>query len=218
MFMLSAIIFDMDGVLLDSHPVHRKSWSLFLQSVGREVSEQELDFVLEGTKREDILRHFLGDLDKHQLEEYGLRKEALFREQAISIRPIPGVTEFIESVTSCGLLAALASSGSKNRVHYSLEHLSVRERFRVIVTGDDVTNGKPDPAVFRIAAERLGVHPSETVVFEDAIAGVQAAKSAGMKCIGVAQGSRRRLLKSAGADNVVQDFRGLTAADIQALL
>ncbi len=216
--MLSAIIFDMDGVVIDSHPVHKKSWSLFLQSVGKEVSEEDLDFVLEGTKREDILRHFLGDLDADQLHEYGLRKEALFRQQAISIQPIPGVTAFIQSVTSSGLLAALASSGSKTRVHYILDHLSVKEKFRVIVTGDDVKNGKPDPSVFRLAAERLGVEPSEALVFEDAIAGVQAAKSAGMKCIGVAQGSRTQLLRAAGADRVIPDFQCFTAADFANLM
>jgi beta-phosphoglucomutase len=213
--MLSAIIFDMDGVVIDSHPIHKKSWSLFLQSVGKDVSEDQLDFVLEGTKREDILRHFLGDLDAEQLHEYGLRKEALFREQAISIQPIPGATAFIQSVAACGLLAALASSGSKSRVHYILDHLCVREKFRVIVTGDDVTNGKPDPSVFRIAAERLGIDSSEALVFEDAVAGVQAAKSAGMKCIGVAQGSRTELLKAAGADHVIPDFQHLTASDFE---
>jgi beta-phosphoglucomutase family hydrolase len=216
--MLSAIIFDMDGVVIDSHPVHKKSWSLFLQSVGREVSEEELEFVVEGTKREDILRHFLGDLDPDQLHEYGLRKEALFRQQAISIQPIPGVKTFIQDAAANGLLVALASSGSKTRVHYILDHLCVKEKFGVIVTGDDVKNGKPDPSVFRLAAERLGVAASEALVFEDAIAGVQAAKSAGMKCIGVAQGSRTQLLKDAGADHVIPDFQRLSAADFQSFV
>ncbi len=216
--MLSAIIFDMDGVVIDSHPIHRKSWRLFLRSVGKEVTESELDFVLEGTKREDILRHFLGDLDERQLYEYGQQKEALFRQQAVAIEPIQGATEFISNVTGCGLPAALASSGSKNRVHYILDRLGIGHQFRVIVTGDDVKHGKPDPAIFRLAAKRLGINPSQALVFEDAVAGVQAASSAGMTCIGVAQGPRRQLLKAAGAHDVVSDFSGLSVAALEAWL
>jgi len=216
--MLSAIIFDMDGVVIDSHPIHKRSWSLFLQSVGKHVSEGDLDFVREGTKRNDILRHFLGDLSEHQLHDYGLQKEALFRRQAISIRPVPGFIEFIGSVTASGLPSALASSGSRNRVNYILDHLEVGRHFTAVVTGDDVQHGKPDPSIFRIAASRLGVAPSDTLVFEDAIAGVLGARGAGMRCIGVAQGSRCQLLKNAGAENVIPDFRGLTLSSVEALL
>ena len=216
--MLSAIIFDMDGVVIDSHPIHRRSWRLFLQSVGKSVTDDELDFVLEGTKRNDILRHFLGDLSQRQLEEYGQQKEALFRQQAISMQPISGFLSFIRGLTGSGVLAALASSGSKRRVGYILEHLEVESHFSVVVTGDDVANGKPDPTIFRIAAERLGVPPSRTLVFEDAIAGVQAAKTAGMRCIGIAQGARCPLLTKAGAESVVPNFEGLDLVSVETML
>jgi len=207
--MLKAIIFDMDGVMIDSHPIHKRSWSLFLQSLGKTVSDDDLDFVREGTKRNDILRHFLGNLSDVQLHEYGLQKEALFRRQAISIRPIPGFMEFIDRVTASGIRAALASSGSRTRVTYILGHLEAGRHFSAVVTGDDVRNGKPDPSIFRIAAARLNVSPSHVVVFEDAVAGVQAAKAAGMRCIGVAEGARCDLLRSAGAEEVIPDFQGL---------
>jgi beta-phosphoglucomutase len=216
--MIAAIIFDMDGVVIDSHPIHRRSWSLFLQSVGKQVSDRELDFVMEGSKREDILRHFLGDLTESQLKEYGLQKETLFRQQAISIQAIAGVIDFLRSLGPAGTLAGLASSASQYRVNYILEKLDVARYFTATVTGDDVKIGKPDPAVFLTAAERLGVRPSDVIVFEDAIAGVTGAKAAGMKCVGVAQGSRRALLHRAGADWVISDFVGLTTESVEKLL
>ncbi|MGZ4787489.1 MAG: HAD family hydrolase [Terriglobales bacterium] len=216
--MIEAIIFDMDGVVIDSHPIHRRSWRLFLQSLGKEVSDIELDFVMEGSKREDILRHFLGSLTEFQLKQYGSQKEALFREQVTGIRPMPGFLDFIRGVTSQGMRAALASSGSEHRVSYILDHLDIRHYFSAIVSGDDVKNGKPDPTVFLIAAQRLGVAPSDAVVFEDAIAGVKGAKAAGMRCFALAKGARCELLQQAGADQVIRNFVGLTMDSVTSLL
>jgi beta-phosphoglucomutase len=213
--MLEAVIFDMDGVVIDSHPVHKKSWRLFLQSLGKEVSDEELNFVLEGSKREEILRHFLGNLRDDQVQKYGLQKEALFREQAIDMQPIAGFMELLHEISVAGLSVALASSGSKSRVHYILDHLGIRENFGVVVTGDDVKRGKPDPLIFTLAAERMGVAPAAALVVEDAVAGVQAAKAAGMKCLGVGAGNRVEVLLEAGADHVVEDFRGLKTADLE---
>lgn len=209
------MIFDMDGVVIDSHPVHKKSWRLFLKSVGREVNDEDLDFVLEGSKREEILRHFLGDLRDEEIHEFGLRKEALFREQAIDMQPINGFLELLDRIAGSGLAIALASSGSKSRVNYILEQLEVKQQFSAIITGDDVKNGKPDPLIFTLAAQRLGVAPASALVVEDAVAGVQAAKAAGMKCLGIAQGHRKNILLASGADYVVEDFRGMTLADLE---
>jgi beta-phosphoglucomutase len=213
--MLKAVIFDMDGVVIDSHPVHKKSWRLFLQSLGKDVTEEELNFVLEGSKREEILRHFLGNLRDDQVQKYGLQKEALFREQAIDMQPIAGFMELLDDILSAGLSVALASSGSKSRVHYILDHLGIRENFGVVVTGDDVKRGKPDPRIFTLAAERMEVSPSSALVVEDAVAGAQAAKAAGMKCLGIGKGNRAEVLIEAGADHVVEDFRCLTTADLE---
>jgi beta-phosphoglucomutase len=205
----------MDGVVIDSHPVHKKSWRLFLKSLGRDVTDEELDFVLEGSKREEILRHFLGDLRDDEIHEFGQQKEALFRQQAIDMQPISGFLDLLDQLARTGVAIALASSGSKTRVNYILEHLGVKQKFGAVVTGDDVKNGKPDPLIFTLAAERLGVSPSSALVVEDAVAGVQAAKAAGMKCLGIAQGNRTKVLLEAGADHVVADFRGLALSDLE---
>jgi beta-phosphoglucomutase family hydrolase len=212
--MLQAVVFDLDGVIVDSHPAHQRAWKIFFQSLGKAVSDEELLFVLEGQKREDILRHFLGDLSEEQVKYYGARKEELFKDCMLELKTMPGVMAFLEQLEACGVSMALASSASRARVEYILERLQLMRRFRVIVTGDDVAKGKPDPTVFRVAAHRLKVSPENVLVCEDAVCGVQAAKGAGMKCLAIAANGRVPLLQKAGADRLLTDF---TSADLEDL-
>jgi beta-phosphoglucomutase len=215
--MLQGLILDLDGVIVDSHPAHLTAWKALLSSLGKQTSDHELDFVLEGHKREDILRHFLGDLTKEQLENYGAQKEALFRECLCEVHTVNGFWEFLDQVESDGLPMALASSASRSRVNYMLEHLALTERFQVVVTGTDVLKGKPDPSLFNLAAERMGVDASRILVCEDAVNGVEAAKSAGMKCLAIAANGRTPLLKKAGADVIVPDFTATNLKQLRGL-
>lgn len=204
--MLRGIIFDLDGVIVDSHPAHKRAWRLFFASLGKTVSDDELEFVLEGHKREAILRHFLGDLTSKQVQDYGAQKDALFRKSAAELRINHGLPDFLEQVVRAEIPMALASSASRGRVEYLLVQLGLREIFKAVVTGDDVMRGKPDPAIFQLAANGLQILPSQILVCEDAANGVQAAKAAGMKCLAIAANGRGPLLAKAGADKVVADF------------
>jgi len=215
--MLRGIIFDLDGVLIDSHPAHMRAWKLFLSSLGREVSDEELEVVLEGQKREDILRHFLGELTEQQVRQYGLQKEALFRSSVPEIKITAGLPEFLRQTATSGLAMALASSGSRARVEYLVKELGFREYFPAIITGDDVTTGKPDPAIFNLTARRMGVDSREILVCEDAVNGVQAAKLAGMKCLAIATNGRGPILEKAGADKIVPDFTSVGLEELKKL-
>jgi beta-phosphoglucomutase len=215
--MLRGIIFDFDGVMIDSHPAHKQAWRLFFASVGREVSDEELDFVLEGHKRAEILRHFLGSLTDEQVKDYGARKEAFFRTVAPEPKINHGLPEFLEQVGAQGLTMALASSASRERIESILRQLNLTHPFRAVVTGDDVVRGKPDPAIFKLAAERMQVRPDEILVCEDAVNGVEAAKAAGMKCLAIAANGRSPLLAKAGADKVVPGFTHVRLADLHQL-
>ena len=208
--MLKCVIFDMDGVLIDSHPIHKKAWQRFLQSVNRGTTPEDLDFVLDGRKRDDILRHFLGELSTEQLAEYGHRKEAFFRAEAENVQLIDGLDGFLHELRGAGIPMAVASCGSARRVHFILDTLQLNQVFSAIVTGDDVVHGKPSPDIFLKAADQLGVTADCSLVVEDAISGVLAAKSAGMKCLAVASNGRGSALKSAGADDVVPNFVEVT--------
>jgi beta-phosphoglucomutase len=200
----------MDGVVIDSHPVHKSAWKRFLASLGKDVADEELDFVLDGRKKEDILTHFLGNLTDEQVREYGHMKETMFREEAADIKMVEGMTDFLDDLQGASIPIALATSGSKNRVHYILDRLGLRSRFHVVVTGDDVIRGKPDPTIFVVAARQMQCPHSSVLVVEDAVAGVQAAKQAGMQCLAIASNGRGQLLREAGADRVVSNFVGLS--------
>jgi beta-phosphoglucomutase len=159
--MLRAAIFDMDGVIVDSHPVHKKTWTKFLELLGKEVDEEHLNFIMEGRKRDEILRYFLGELSDEQVRVLGHQKEQLFREESADMKAIKGLREFLQQLSEAKIRLAVASAGSNGRVNYILDLLDLRPYFQAVVTGDQVTHGKPDPAIFRMACEQLRVRTSE---------------------------------------------------------
>ena len=216
--LLSGAVFDFDGVIVDSHPAHLRAWNSFLKSVGKTVSEEQLQFVLDGRKRDDILRHFMGDLDADQIVAYGLRKEQCFRDEVTHVRVADGLPGFLDDLQAEGLALAIASSGSKSRILFLLDRFGLKNYFRKVISGDEVEQGKPHPAVFLKAAEQLGVDPSELMAFEDAVSGVIAARSAGMKCVGIAQPGRSSILLTAGASHVVPDFQSLSCSKLRELM
>jgi HAD superfamily hydrolase (TIGR01509 family) len=131
----------------------------------------------------------------------------LFQARANEIKLIRGFVEFLAQLDAAGIPSAVATSGSRRRVQQALQTFNLVSHFRSVLTADDVSRGKPDPALFLLSAQALQLDPGQILVCEDAVAGVIAAKTAGMKCIGIAANGRRSLLKQAGSDLVVDDFR-----------
>jgi HAD superfamily hydrolase (TIGR01509 family) len=214
MQVLAGVIFDFDGVIVDSHPLHLQAWKAFFATMGISPGDEELAFVMEGAKREEILRRFLGDLSREQIELYGAEKERLYQSHASDLKLVSGVAGFLEQLDAAGVPMAIATSGSRRRVERTLDVFGLQNRFQAIVTAEDVARGKPDPALFHLAARLLRIAAGQILVCEDAVAGVNAARSAGMKCMAIAANGRRKLLQEAGADLVIEDFTqtGLDAA------
>lgn len=215
---LQAVVFDMDGVIVDSHPAHRFAWKQFLRKLGKEVPESELDFIMDGRKREDILVHFLGPLSAEQLERYGKMKNDLFWQAASKVRPVPGAFEFIDRVHKAGITMAVATSASAGRTYPILTRAGLLNSFRAVITGDDVRKGKPDPGIYRLACQRIHCSPEAAVAVEDAASGIRAAKAAGLKCVGIARNGSRDQLAAAGADCVLQDFVDITLRRFHSLV
>jgi beta-phosphoglucomutase len=211
---IRGVVFDMDGVIVDSHPSHRTAWKQFLQSIGRPRTDSEIDFILDGRKREEILRHFLGELSPEEIRDYGNRKDQMLRELGSQSQPIDGAIEFLVELRQAGVAMGLATSAARNRVEATLSELGIKDYFDAIVTGDDVPIGKPDPSIYRLAAARLQESPMQLLAFEDAVSGVQAAVSAGLRCVGVASGPRVEQLRAAGAELVISDFNSLSMSDL----
>lgn len=215
--MLEAVIFDLDGVIVDSHPAHMQAWRALLESVGKNVSDDDLQYVLDGHKREEILRHFVGDLSFERARSYGEQKDALFRKSSTLVKLIGGVREFLKCLQTADVTAGVATSASKRRAECMLRDLNLEQNFRVIVAAEDVVRSKPDPEIFLQAASLLKVAPKNALVCEDAVSGVLAAKSAGMKCLGIASNGRGAALFKAGADRVVPDFTSVRMEELRRL-
>ncbi len=215
--MFKGLIFDMDGVIVDSHPSHIRAWKRLFCSLGKSLADEELEFILDGHRREQILRHYLGDLPSYKLQEYGVAKDKLFREEAADLQPIRGLVSFLTALEEAGIRKAVATSARRERAEFLLDRLGIAQRFAAIVASDDLAADKPDPQIFRLAGKRLGIDPANLLVAEDAISGIKAAKAAGMRCLALAPNGRGQLLLNSGADSVIADFRSVSVADLETL-
>jgi beta-phosphoglucomutase len=215
--MLRGVIFDLDGVVVDSHPAHKRAWKMLLAELQKTVTEAEIEFVVEGHKRSEILRHFLGDLTDEQIAYYGEMKERFFKHADLEPKTIRGFDQFFQQTEEAKIACAIASSAARARVESTLLRLNLKHRFHAVVAGDDVAHGKPDPDIFRLAASRLRLSRDEVLVCEDAVNGVHAAKAAGMRCLALATQGREHLLQKAGADKVVADFSAVRLDQLQDL-
>jgi beta-phosphoglucomutase len=211
------VIFDMDGVLVDSYSAHFASWQALYRELGIEYGESAFaaDF---GRTSRDILRRTLGEqLPEERVRELDARKEALFRDLLRQSFPaMDGAVELIDALSADGFLLAVGSSGPPENIALALEKLSRAPRFSAVVTGRDVTRGKPDPQVFQLAAKRLGLPAARCAVVEDAVHGIEAARRAGMAGIALTGTAPRE--QFAAADLVVDSLRELTPAVIRRLL
>jgi beta-phosphoglucomutase family hydrolase len=183
-----AAIFDWDGVIIDSSKAHEESWERLAVETGLPLPEGH--FVKGfGRKNEFIIPNILGWTEvEAEIVQHSLRKEALYREvvQERGQASLDGARTWLERLQAAGIPCAIGSSTHRANVELILDLTGLRPFFQQIVTAEDVTLGKPNPQVFLTAARKLGFQPEKCVVFEDAHVGIAAARSAGMKVIGVA--------------------------------
>lgn len=188
-----AVIFDVDGVLVDSYQAHYESWLVVAAEMDVTFTEEQFAGTFGRTSR-DIIGRLWGDkaaMPDARVLELDDRKEAEYRRIIAADFPhMDGAQELIAALNSDGFKLAVGSSGPPANVEMVLSRLGAPEVFAARVTGADVTRGKPDPQVFQLAAERLGVPPERCAVVEDAPAGIQAANAAGMLSIGFASTGR----------------------------
>lgn len=204
-------IFDVDGVLVDSYEAHFESWKRLGADLGRDYSREEFEWGFGRTSREVIRAQWGGDrLTDDEIRALDDRKEAYYRDVVRSNFPeMPGARELIVALRGAGFRVAVGSSGPPDNVQIVIDHYGLAPLLDAVVNGRDVTRGKPDPQVFQIAAERLGVPPERCVVVEDAPPGIEAAHRAGMVCIGVAS-TGRTPEQLAAAELVVRSLEELS--------
>jgi HAD superfamily hydrolase (TIGR01509 family) len=204
--MLKAVIFDLDGVVADSHPIHETAWKTLLIEEGLDPVTLSLDFLYAGHPRREILRHYFGHLEPSDIERMGRRKDELYAVAAKGLKTKPGILRVLSQLNAEGILCAVATSAQRVRTHEALEKFAIKGCFSAIVAGEDVSSPKPAPDIFLLAAGKLGVLAKNAVVVEDSVAGIQAARAAGMKCVGYALPRFVAALRDAGADDVISDL------------
>jgi beta-phosphoglucomutase len=214
-----AVIFDMDGVLVDSYQAHFQSWQRAAASVGRSMSLEEFNATFGRTSREIIPALWPDAVSgENDIARLDALKEAAYRKiLAANFPPMPGVTQLLESLHADGFALAIGSSGPPENVELVLDRLGGRGLFGAVVDGMDVTRGKPDPQVFVLAAERLAVPPRRCAVVEDAPLGIAAAKAAGMASVGLVSTGRTRE-GLAQADLVVDSLAEVSPALFRSLI
>ena len=183
---IRAVIFDLDGVLIDSGPAHLESWRKLGAELGVEVGAEQFAATF-GRQNRDIIPLLFGQhLDARRVDELSERKEAQYRDLVRGrIKEIPGSVALVSACRQAGLRLAVGSSGHPVNIELALEELGIADCFEAVVTGHDVNRGKPDPQVFLLAAAKLGVDPAACAVIEDAPSGIEAALAADMTAIGL---------------------------------
>lgn len=218
--MLKGVLFDMDGVLVNNLEIHRQAFAEFFRRYGVERTFDELSRVF-GKGNDDIMGELMPAdvVERVGIRQLGYEKEAIYREiYAPIITPQPGLLAFLAECESEGLRSAVGSSGYKANVDFVLDKCNIRRYFEATVAGDEVTRCKPDPEIYLTAAAKLGLAPCECVVFEDAEAGIEAAKRAGMKVVALATTFDRAFLATTDADMIIGDFRDISVEQLRTLV
>jgi beta-phosphoglucomutase family hydrolase len=183
---VTAFLLDLDGVVIDSMPLHTEAWEVYLDRHG--IVVHDLVARMHGRRNDDIVEMFFGaDLSPDQIHAHGAAKEKLFRElmrPRLAEHLVPGILEFLEKHAK--VPTGLASNAEPPNIDFVLDGVGIRKHFDVIVDGHQVQRPKPFPDIYLRAAELLGVTPQDCVVFEDSPAGIEAGRSAGALVVGVA--------------------------------
>jgi beta-phosphoglucomutase len=181
----SGFILDLDGVIVDSMPLHKQAWREYLRRIGRD--SEELIRTMHGRKNEEILRDGLGEsASAEEIFAHGARKEQLYREMMqgqLADHLVPGIREFL--IRSQGIPIAVASNAERANVDFVLDGVGLREYFAVALDSSQVKRPKPSPDIYLLAAHELGLAPKDCIVFEDSEVGIAAGREAGMRVVGI---------------------------------
>ena len=217
--MTPALLFDMDGVLIDSNPFHRRALEQFCRSKGLELSEEDLTRRVFGRTNADWIPDLFPGISRAEARIYADEKEALYREiYAAEIEPVEGLHAFLEQARDAGHPMIVGTSAPPENVTFVFGKLGLDGFFDRVVDETRVTSGKPDPQVYRLCAEELDTPPAQCIVFEDSLVGVTAGVAAGCAVVGISTTHTDRELTETGAATVVPSFKGLAPADLSSLL
>ncbi len=215
--MLQAIIFDLDGTLVDSLPYHHESWRIFFKNNNLEENDfSEILKEYKGGGTLELMTSVFGDMyTKDELKKMSDDKEVIFRDiYKNKIYPIEGLNKFLDNLKENNILLSIGSNAIRKNVLMTIEELGITNYFSSIICGDEVSKGKPDPEMYIKTLSYLNVRKDECIIFEDSIEGHTAAKNAGIKSIGVTSSQSSEILKSVGAFKTINDYTEISLDNI----
>ncbi|MDA0194879.1 MAG: HAD family phosphatase [Bacteroidetes bacterium] len=201
-----AVIFDMDGVLVDNNPVHVETWKIYADRLEFELTPEKIKNDLYGRTNADAFRRLYNpDLTDRQCAKLSQEKEALYREiYKETIHPVDGLIDFLSEIKEMFVPMVIATSAIPENVEFVTKMLGIADYFQFVINETHVTKGKPDPEVYLITVEKLGLPAKNCVVIEDSLSGVQAGISAGCKVVGLT--TSHSAIELAHTDKVINDF------------
>jgi beta-phosphoglucomutase len=211
----------MDGTLVDTAELHFQAWQEACKEHSYDFTRADFAATFGQRNPEIIAKLFPNRFTPEQVERFGERKEELYRAAARQgVTLLPGVAALLEGLHREGFGQAIGSSAPRANLELILDLTRIHDFLSAVVAMEDTTRGKPDPQVFLTAAQKLGVAPGQCVVFEDAVAGVQAARAGGMRCVAVSFVGHHpeEALRRAGADRVVHTLTEISVAEVIGLL
>jgi beta-phosphoglucomutase len=205
--MLTAILFDLDGTLVNTDPLHYQTWQDILRDYGLEIDRTFYQTRISGRLNPLIVQDLLPQLSAEAGKQLADDKEARFREIGLSLTPLAGLLELLEWIDTRCLRTAVVTNAPRENVNFLLEVLKLADRFDAVVLAEEAIAGKPDPAPYQLVLEQFGILAQEAIAFEDSPSGIQSAVRAGIYTIGVASTHNREALLAAGAAMVISDFQ-----------
>ncbi len=212
-----AIIFDMDGVIVDSNPYHKIALKQFCKKYGYELTDEQLLQKIYGRTNKEWLTNLMGNLPEEQIHSYAEEKEALYRQLfKDDIKPVKGLIHFLDQLDHHQIARAIGTSAPQSNVVFTLSKTNTSKFFDIILNDTFVTHSKPHPEIYLKVAQALGLPNSQCIVIEDSLSGVEAGKAAGSKVIGITTTHTREEL--AHTDLVIDDFEKLSIGMLEELI
>ncbi|MBT4351751.1 HAD family phosphatase [archaeon] len=213
--MIKGVIFDMDGVIIDSANLHLKAWQIFLKKHGKEHTKEEFQKYF-GMANKELFQILLPEAKKEDYRKLDDEKEAIYRDLAnIELNELSGAKKLIKKLYDNGFKLIVGSSGHPENIEFNLNKLNLSKYFQGYVSNHEVEKGKPAPDIFLKCAQKLKLNPNECIVIEDAHHGIDAANNAEMKCIAITSTHDKEKLKD--ADLIVDTLNEITIQKIKEL-
>lgn len=215
--MIKAVIFDMDGVIIDNQPYQKMAFRQLFKEYNLQISNQEFTRKIKKLRGRPIKMYiedfFQDNYSNEEMEKINKRRDEIYKSIfKKNFKVVAGFVDFLNELKKTDLLLAVATSSTQELLEFTMENLNVKNSFNLVITADDIKNSKPHPEIYLKTAEKIRVLPEKCLVFEDSLAGIQSAQNANMKVVLVMTSHKKEEFKK--IDLAINDFTEINAPDI----